>query len=81
MYHSLVKERPSSKECPPPNFGPIFCIGSKFTQMSTHPGVTFVWLMVCTHGVLEAQPQVPCISEVRNFGLYACYKVALRRHK
>jgi len=22
------------KECPPPTFGPITCVGSKFTQMS-----------------------------------------------
>ena len=35
-----MKERPLTKECPPPTFGPISCIRSKFTQMSAHPGVS-----------------------------------------
>ena len=34
-YHSLVKEHPPLKECLPLTFGPISCIGSKFTRMST----------------------------------------------
>ena len=32
-------------------FGPISCIGSKFTRMSAHPGASFAWLMECTCGV------------------------------
>ena len=39
---SLVKKSPLTKECPPPTFGPIFCIGSKFTWMRAHPGASFV---------------------------------------
>ena len=35
---SLVKKRPLMKECPLTTFGPISCIESKFTRMSTHPG-------------------------------------------
>ena len=31
------------KEDPPPTFCLISCIGSKFTQMSTYPGVSFAW--------------------------------------
>ena len=31
-----------TKQHPPPNFGPISCIGSKFTRMSAHPGASFV---------------------------------------
>ena len=42
LYRSLVKERP------PPTFGPISCIGSKFTQMSAHPGVSFAWSLRST---------------------------------
>ena len=34
-----------AKEHPTPTFGPIFCIRSKFTWMSTHPGVSFMWLI------------------------------------
>ena len=60
-----------------PERKPISCIGSKFTRMSTHPGVTFAWLMVCTCGVIEAQFQALCPSEVRNFSLYGPYKAAL----
>lgn len=32
-------------EYPPPTFGPIACVGSKFTQKSTHPRTSFAWLM------------------------------------
>ena len=32
-------------EYPPPTFGPIACVGSKFTRKSTHPRTSFVWLM------------------------------------
>ena len=32
-------EKHSAIKCPSSAFGPITCIGSKFTQMSTHPGV------------------------------------------
>ena len=46
-YHSLARKRLSSKERPPPTFGPISCIGSKFTQMSSHPGASFMWLIEC----------------------------------
>ena len=60
-----------------PERKPISCIGSKFTRMSTHPRVTFAWLMVCTCGVIEAQPQALCTSEVQNFGSYGPYKAAL----
>ena len=31
------------KESPRKFFSPIFCIGSKFTWMSTHPGATLHW--------------------------------------
>ena len=33
---------------PPPTFCPISCIGLKFTQMSAHPGASFVRLIQCT---------------------------------
>ena len=59
-YCSLAKERPPSKERPPPTFGPISCIGSKFAQISAHPGVSFAWLMECTHGVTTRQL---CVDE------------------
>ena len=36
IYRCRVKESPTSKECPPPTFAPISCIGPKFTQMSAH---------------------------------------------
>ena len=35
----------------PPTFGPIFCIVSKFIQMSAHAGVSFAWLVKYTRGV------------------------------
>ena len=37
--YCLANERPS------PTFGSIFCIGSKFTRMSAHPGASFAWLI------------------------------------
>jgi len=43
IYHSLAKEGPLMNECPSPTFGPISCMGSKFTQMSTHLEASFVW--------------------------------------
>ena len=43
LYYSLAKEHPLTKECPPPTFGPISCTGSKFTQMRTHPGISYAW--------------------------------------
>ena len=42
---SLAKECPLTKERPIPTFGPISCIGSKFTRMSTYPGVSFPWII------------------------------------
>ena len=45
MYCSLMKECPPSKKRPHPTFGPISCIGSKFTQMSAYPWASFAWLM------------------------------------
>ena len=42
MYHSLMNKRL------PPTYDPIFCRGSKFTQMSAHPGASFAWLTECT---------------------------------
>ena len=42
-YHSLAKKGSLMKEHPPPTFGPVSCIGSKFSQMSAHPGATFKW--------------------------------------
>ena len=47
IYRSLTKNGPLTKECPPPTFGPISCIGSKFTRMSAHPGVS----LQASHGV------------------------------
>ena len=50
--------------------------------MSVHPGASFAWLMECTCGVWEAQPQALCISGVRNFVLYLTegyYKPFLHR--
>ena len=44
----------------------IACIGSNFTQMSTHPGAS---ILLCTCWVWEGRPQVLCISEVTNFML------------
>ena len=75
VLHSLVKEHP------PSTFGPISCVGSKFTLMNAYVracGESFAWLMEYTHG---AQSQVPCISEVRNFVLNFndYYKAALCR--
>ena len=72
-YHSLTKEQP-----PLP---PILAIFSAGVKMSTHPKVSLVLLMKHTCEVWEAQPQVLCISEVRNFVLYITegyYNVALR---
>ena len=65
-YHSLMKERPPSKECPPSTFGPISCIGSNFNGMSAHPGASFICL---TRLLLEKPYQcanrseflVPCV--------------------
>ena len=48
---------------------PSYRIASKLTQMSAHPGVSFVWLMKRACEVWEAQPWALCISEVRNFVL------------
>ena len=51
-YRSLTKECPPLKKRLPLTFGLIFCIGSKFTWVSVHPGasqgVSFAWLMGCT---------------------------------
>ena len=35
---SLARKGPLMKQNPPPAFGPISCKGSKFIQMSSHPG-------------------------------------------
>ena len=40
---SLANKGPRMKECPPPPFDPISGIGSRFTQMSTHPIASFTW--------------------------------------
>ena len=75
MYHSLTKKRP-------PTFGPISCLGSKFTQKCTHHGVSFMSVLDCNCEVGEAQPEALCISEVRKFMLYFTegnYKAALHR--
>ena len=47
-YRSLAKERPLPKERPSPTFGPISCIGSKFTRMSAHHGASFAWSLKST---------------------------------
>ena len=47
-YRSLMKKGPLTKERPPPTFGPISCIGSKFTWMSAHPGASFAWRLRST---------------------------------
>ena len=82
-YCSLTKERPLLKEHPPPSFGSISCIGSKFARMSTHPGASYVWPVECTRGVWEEHLQAHVrISMVRNFVLYfteCYYKAALHR--
>ena len=60
---------------------PILAQFSAGVKMSTHPKVSLVLLMKHTREVWEAQPQVLCISEVRNFVLYITegyYNVALR---
>ena len=54
QYHSLVKKRPPLNEHQPPTFGPISWIGSKFTHMSAHHGVSFAWLIEYTNGVLRS---------------------------
>ena len=36
------------KECPLPTFGLFSCIGSKFTWMSPHPRMSFVWSLRST---------------------------------
>ena len=43
IYRSLAKKGPLTKRAPPPTFGTISCIGSKFTRMSAHPGANFAW--------------------------------------
>ena len=48
MYCSLGKDRPLTKEHPPPTFGSISHIGSKFTQMRAHPGASFAWSLRST---------------------------------
>ena len=45
LHHSLVKEPPLTKACPP-TFGPISCIESKFTWMSVHPRASFMWSLI-----------------------------------
>ena len=45
MYRSVAKKGQLTKEHPPPTFGPISCIGSKFTWMSAHPGASFAWCL------------------------------------
>ena len=59
---------------PPPTFGPISCIGSKFTQMSTHPRASFACLMKGSEKhVLERAPillfgrLVRCSAHGRSF--------------
>ena len=37
FYRSLAKKGPLTKERPYPTFGPISCIGSKFTRMGAQP--------------------------------------------
>ena len=53
------KSAHSQKEHPPPTFGSISCIGSKFTtsRISVHPGASFAWSLRST---------VLCISEIRT---------------
>ena len=50
MYRSLVKEHPLTKEHPPPTFGPISCMGSKFTWMICAPTMEqlFTWSLRST---------------------------------
>ena len=72
---TIVSQK-SNPPPPSPNFGPIFCRG----ENEHHPKVSLVLLMKHTREVWEAQPQVLCISEVRNFVLYITegyYNVAL----
>ena len=64
--HTLTKEHPPSK---------------KHAPATNYPGVSFVWLIECTRGVWEAQPQVLSIFEV-DILLYFIkgnYKVTLHR--
>ena len=37
-----------SEEHPPPTFGSISCVGSKFTGMSNHLGLSFMWSLRST---------------------------------
>ena len=76
QYRSLTKECLPLKKCLLPTFGPICCIG--FTQMSTPSGVSIVWLIKRTRGLLRAQPQAPWFLRKENFVLYfteGCYKL------
>ena len=71
FYCSLAnsKEHPTSP-----------CIWLKFSQVSAHPGMSFVWLTEHSCEVWEAKPQALCTSEVRDFVLYCTegyYKVTL----
>ena len=59
LYYSLAKEHPLTKECPPPTFGPTSCTGSKFTQMSTHPGISYAWSLRSTSSAL-------CMSDCKK---------------
>ena len=63
-YSFISKYCDVAKECLPLKEHPplLSCRGSKFNsiqkkfaQMSTHPGVSFAWLMECNHGVTTRQ--------------------------
>ena len=61
IYPVVSKKKcPLTKDRPPPNFDPIFCIGSKINGMSAHSGVSLL-------------PYALCMSEVSNTSLKDIY--------
>ena len=69
-----------NKEWPPPTFGPISCIGSKFTRMSAHLGVSFAWL-IRAHSWSVEKHSIKRYSylRVRKLGVSLCWWMASRR--
>ena len=74
---TVVSQKSTHLQRVPTTFGPNSCIGSKFTQVSTHRGVS---VSACTHGVWKVQPCT--LWGITNFMLYftkGYYMVALCR--
>ena len=79
MYCSLVKEHPLTKEHPPPTFGPISCMGSKFTWMIWAPTMErlFTWSLrstaTRTYSRWHSTVQIVVCRQDPPFGRHARY--------